>query len=104
MDQDLDYLEYVIRHVFLPPQLPQKDDTSSSCDRFLTDLVKNALKSAATISGNPGPWQSMSGMLSIIANKSRELQSWLETDLPQMKAQGESPLMNTELLDLVNRA
>ncbi|EGO28636.1 hypothetical protein SERLADRAFT_413465 [Serpula lacrymans var. lacrymans S7.9] len=32
-------LQYIIHHVFLPPQLPQGDDTSVACDHALSSLV-----------------------------------------------------------------
>jgi hypothetical protein len=39
----LSHLEYVIRHVFLPPKLPQSDDTDPANDASLTKAVHDAL-------------------------------------------------------------
>jgi hypothetical protein len=34
---------FLIHHLFLPPQLPQEDDTKPSLDRLLLDTVQEAL-------------------------------------------------------------
>jgi hypothetical protein len=62
MDKDL---EYVIHHVFLPPKLPERDDSSSKNDLLLTQLVKDALKSAAARLGDD-QCPSLSSMLNIM--------------------------------------
>ncbi|CZT11794.1 uncharacterized protein RCO7_11377 [Rhynchosporium graminicola] len=38
-------LEYIITHVFLPPKLPQKDDSNPDRDLALTEILKAALDS-----------------------------------------------------------
>jgi hypothetical protein len=37
-------LHYVVDHVFLPPKLPQKDDSSDSNDATLCDMVYQVAK------------------------------------------------------------
>ena len=37
-------LEYIITHVFLPPKLPQEDDSDPKQDLALTEQVKAALR------------------------------------------------------------
>jgi hypothetical protein len=39
-----DELHYVVDHVFLPPKLPQEDDSSDSNDAALCDLVCQVAK------------------------------------------------------------
>jgi hypothetical protein len=41
---DPEALQYLIHHVFLPPKLPQKSDTSSENDRALFEQICAALK------------------------------------------------------------
>ena len=40
-----DELNYIINHVFLPPKLPQKDDSDNLMNVALIEKVINALKS-----------------------------------------------------------
>jgi hypothetical protein len=63
MNEDL---EYVVRHVFLPPQLPQEDESGSKNDRLLTQLVKDTLESAAALSSVQCPWASLSTMMNVM--------------------------------------
>ena len=39
------YLSYIIDHVFLPPKLPQRDDSNAAKDASLAEEVLIALKS-----------------------------------------------------------
>ncbi|KAG4410465.1 hypothetical protein IFR04_016401, partial [Cadophora malorum] len=38
---------YLINHCFLPPQLPQQDDSSEGNDHMLTELFQETLRAAA---------------------------------------------------------
>jgi hypothetical protein len=38
-------LEYIINHVFLPPKLPQEDDSNATNSAFLTEQLLVALRS-----------------------------------------------------------
>ena len=40
----IDKLMFLIHHVFLPPKLPQQDDSTPSLDRFLIEVVQNAVQ------------------------------------------------------------
>ena len=41
-------LNYIINHVFLPPKLPQKDDSDATKDSYLVEELLTALKSFQT--------------------------------------------------------
>ena len=65
MDMDMP-LRYVIQHVFLPPKLPQQDDSSSANDRDLTQRVQDALKSAAALSPDETCWSTLASMTDVL--------------------------------------
>ena len=44
-DLDPSRLNYLIHHVFLPPKLPQEDDSSPAMDSLLAEYCLSALKS-----------------------------------------------------------
>lgn len=43
MDKDNNHIDYIIRHVFLPPKLPQKDDEDAEKNTCLIEAVLAAL-------------------------------------------------------------
>lgn len=56
--------EYIINHVFLPPQLPQAGDQSMENDLALLDLVKRSAKVfAETMSSDAFDWGPINRML-----------------------------------------
>ncbi|XMA11506.1 hypothetical protein WAI453_004297 [Rhynchosporium graminicola] len=59
-------LEYIITHVFLPPKLPQKDDSNPDRDLALTEILKAALDSfQAQLPARERPrWVGLASMLS----------------------------------------
>lgn len=102
MEQDL---EYVIRHVFLPPKLPQQDDSGSRHGRLLTQLVKDVLESAAALSSGQCPWASMSTMMNVMLDENDDgamSTSALNNDLVSLNDNGESSLSPIECMATTN--
>jgi hypothetical protein len=90
-----EHLEYVIRHVFLPPQLSQEDESGSRNDRLLTQLVKAALKSAAALLSVQCPWASLSTMMNVMLDDDGDgaiSTSTLNSALLSLKDKGDYPL------------
>jgi hypothetical protein len=90
MDKDL---EYVIRHVFLPPKLPQQDDSASRNDLLLTQLVKNALVSASAAVQSSDQYPSLLSMLDVMLDENNGVMSTtkLNGDLESMNEKGKFP-------------
>lgn len=42
-DLTAEEIGYLVNHLFLPPQLPQQDDSSSTCEDALLRLIQHAL-------------------------------------------------------------
>lgn len=54
-EQNLRARLYSINHVFLPPELPQEDDSSEFCELLLTEDVRIALQGfRALLADQPG--------------------------------------------------
>ncbi len=89
---DLDRLRYVFNHVFLPPHLPQSDDSSPLLDKFLTTLLLEALQDAAAKAPEDAPWAGLSCMLKVLIAESSNgdiSTVKLEPALRDMKEKGE---------------
>jgi hypothetical protein len=54
---------YMFHHVFLPPQLPQKDDLAASSDAALVEMVWNCLEEFRSLHGNSCAVQSVASMV-----------------------------------------
>jgi len=50
---------YLINHCFLPPQLPQKDDSSVGNDHMLTELFQETLRAAAARAPPETGWKAL---------------------------------------------
>jgi hypothetical protein len=78
MESDANVLQYLTRHVFLPPQLPQESESNSSCmDRHLLLEVEEASRNfikllpvsdKSTNVGTISNWQRASKMLRQMSN------------------------------------
>jgi hypothetical protein len=60
-----DGLHYVVDHVFLPPKLPQEDDSSDSNDATLCDMVHKAAEAFCNVlpAHKQGRWTPILKML-----------------------------------------
>ena len=84
-------LRYIFNHVFLPPKLPQSDDSSHLRNQYLTRLYREALDDAATFDTSC-KWYKHSTMLKILLSESEDGMIStvdLECALPAMRAEGE---------------
>lgn len=64
-DLDPSRLNYLIHHVFLPPELPQQDDSSPAMENVLAKYCLSALKSLQDLLDEPGSpfWKSCINMV-----------------------------------------
>jgi hypothetical protein len=82
-------LRYIFNHVFLPPKLPQSDDSSHLRNQYLTRLYREALDDAATFDTSC-KWYKHSTMLKILLSESEDGMIStvdLECALPAMRAE-----------------
>lgn len=63
---NLSFLKYMFHHVFLPPKLPQRDDSGFAVERRLIERCLTALKSFQKLVAEEEhlPWQSCIKMVS----------------------------------------
>ncbi|KAH8699393.1 hypothetical protein GQ44DRAFT_632794 [Phaeosphaeriaceae sp. PMI808] len=87
-----DSLEYTINHVFLPPRLPQEDDTSPINDSALTNEVLEALKAYNAMQNQPSNTTPLAKSVAMIKNMvhsrapdGRLLDGLVQTQMGSMK-------------------
>jgi hypothetical protein len=89
----LSHLQYIIHHVFLPPELPQEYDGSAAQDLHLTTLFRDALQSFCDLQPLDAQsyWQGMITGLDLLATgenaSSTSIKEVIES-LPKMKSGG----------------
>ncbi|KAL2060399.1 hypothetical protein VTL71DRAFT_9429 [Oculimacula yallundae] len=58
--------KYLITHCFLPPQLPQKDDSSMGNDYLLTKLFQETLSAAVALASPDTGWKALTSMADLL--------------------------------------
>ena len=92
-------LSYIITHVFLPPKLPQEDDSDFENDSSLVDECCAALRSfQAHLEQEHGKWTNpilmVSRMLELRGPSGHMLPDEVDASLERMKKGGMSTLSN----------
>ena len=101
MVSELD-LRYVITHVFLPPKLPQKDDSGINRDLALIKEFRVALESFQALLADQEHWRwsglvvMLSNMLELSGPSGDQLSEKVEISLGRIKAGG-IPTKNQQL-------
>jgi hypothetical protein len=97
-------LQYIIHHVFLPPKLPQKDDSTPERGAALTKQVLQSLKRFEAKSGHGEANKATNSLVKMLENmiQSRTpegglLQSAVETQMGSMENSGISQPLSLQL-------
>ena len=89
-------LEYIINHVFLPPKLPQEDDSSPINDSALTNEVLRALEAFDAMQSQASNMTSLARSVAMIKNMvlsrapdGRLLEALVQNQMKSMKDNGQ---------------
>lgn len=95
-----DALQYIIHHVFLPPKLPQEDDSDTANDIALTNQVLAALRAFDAIQGHASSKTAplatsiamIENMITSRVTDGRLLEEAVQTQMGSMKDNGKQLL------------